>query len=158
MDKLRIIDELYRGRVKTLVSTGKNIYAGVLNADAVIGAVLIAGAMTPKLVSKELVSKMKRGSVIVDVAVDQGGCVETTKPTTHDNPVYTIDGVVLYAVANMPGAYPATSTLALTNRTLQYIEMLAETGIEKVAKNNIEPLRSALNTYEGRIMHEALKN
>ncbi|MDP3296494.1 MAG: alanine dehydrogenase [Thermodesulfovibrionia bacterium] len=155
MDKLKVIDELYNGKVKTLAATEKNIGAEVLNADVVIGAVLITGAITPKLISRALVSKMKKGSVIVDVAVDQGGCVETTMPTTHSNPVYIVDGVVHYAVVNMPGAYPRTSTLALTNRTLPYIKILAKTGIENAIKGN-EPLRTALNIYKGKIMHNAL--
>jgi len=155
MDKLRIIDRLYNGKVKTLASTKENIESEVLKADAVIGAVLVTGARAPKLVSRELVSRMKKGAVIVDVAVDQGGCVETTRPTTHNNPVYLIDGVIHYAVANMPGAYPKTSTLALTNRTLSYIKLLAKNGIEGSIEEN-KPLRSALNTYKGKIMHKAL--
>ena len=155
MDKLKIIDELYNGKVKTLAATEKNIESEVLNADAVIGAVLVTGARAPKLVSKELVYRMKKGSVIVDVAVDQGGCVETTRPTTHSNPVYVVDGVIHYAVANMPGAYPRTSTLALTNRTLSYIRILAKNGIESSIEEN-KSLRSALNTYKGKIMHKAL--
>ncbi len=154
-DKLKIIDELYHGRVKTLSSTKENIELEVLKADVVIGAVLIPGAMAPKLIHRELVSKMKKGSVIVDVAVDQGGCAETTKPTTHNNPIYTVDGVIHYAVANMPGAYPKTSTQALANRTLPYIKILANSGIENAIKKN-EPLRTALNTYKGKIMHKAI--
>lgn len=154
-DKFKLIDALYQGKVKTLISTKDNIESEVLKADVVIGAVLITGAITPKLISRALVSKMKKGSVIVDVAVDQGGCVETTRPTTHSNPVYIVDGVVHYAVVNMPGAYPRTSTLALTNRTLPYIKILAKTGIENAIKGN-EPLRTALNTYKGKIMHKAL--
>ncbi len=155
MDKLKIIDELYRGKVRTLPSTKDNIEAEALKADVVIGAVLIPGTMAPKLIHRELVLKMKKGSVIVDVAVDQGGCAETTKPTTHGNPVYTVDGVIHYAVANMPGAYPKTSTLSLTNRTLPYIKILANSGIENAIKEN-GPLKTALNTYKGKIVHKAL--
>ena len=153
--KFKLIDAMYHGKVKTLISTKDNIESEALKADVIIGAVLITGTVTPKLISRALVSKMKKGSVIVDVAVDQGGCVETTMPTTHSNPVYIVDGVVHYAVANMPGAYPRTSTLALTNRTLPYIKILAKTGIENAIKEN-EPLRTALNTYKGKIMHKAI--
>jgi alanine dehydrogenase len=155
MEKLQRIDELFGGSADTLPATKENIEAEVLKADVVIGAVLVSGAKTPKLVSKELVSRMKKGSVIVDVSVDQGGCFETTKPSTHDNPVYIVDGVIHYTVANMPGAYPKTSTLALTNRTLPYIKMLAKYGAEGAVKTS-KPLRFALNTYKGKIMHEAL--
>lgn len=155
IDKLRIINKLYRGKIKTLAATEEDIESEVLKADAVIGAVLVKGAKTPKLVSRELVRRMKRGAVIVDVSVDQGGCIETTRPTTHDNPVYEVDGVIHYAVANMPGAYPRTSTLALTNRTIQYIKTLARNGIENSVEEG-SPLRSALNIHKGRIMHKAL--
>jgi alanine dehydrogenase len=155
-ERLEEAERLYRGRIKTLVSTSENIESEVPDADVVIGAVLVTGAKAPKLVSRELVSGMKKGSVIVDVAVDQGGCVETTRPTTHTDPVYTVDGVIHYAVANMPGAYPRTSTLALTNRTIEYVKILADSGIEKAIDENA-PLKSALNTYQGRIMYEAIK-
>jgi len=154
-DKLKLIDELYQGKVKTLPLTDESIESEILRADAAIGAVLIPGAKAPKLVSRRLVSKMKKGSVIVDVAVDQGGCFETTIPTTHDKPVYIVDGVVHYAVANMPGVYPRTSTVALTNKTIEYIKILARLGIEEAIKEN-KPLRSALNIYKGKIMHSAL--
>lgn len=154
-DKLERIKEIYHERVRTVVSTKENIEAEAVETDVLIGAVLVTGAKTPKLVSGELVSRMKKGSVIVDVSVDQGGCVETTRPTTHSDPVYTVDGVIHYTVANMPGAYPRTSTLALTNRTIEYIRMLSGQGIEKSAEDNT-PLRSALNTYNGKIMHRAV--
>lgn len=156
VERLQHIDELFKGDVDTLPATRENTESEVLKADVVIGAVLIPGARTPKLISKELVMRMKKGSVIVDVSVDQGGCVETTRPTTHDAPVYEVEGVIHYAVANMPGAYPRTSTFALTNRTLQYIKILAKDGIEKSTKEG-SPLRSALNTYKGRITHKALE-
>lgn len=154
-DKLRTIDNLYKGEVNTLISTEENIEKEVLRTDLLIGAVLVAGSRTPSLVSRELVSKMKKGSVIVDISVDQGGCVETTRPTNHSNPVYTVDGVIHYCVANMPGAYPKTSTLALAGRTLEYIKMIADIGIDNVVKEET-PLRNALNTYNGGIMHKAL--
>jgi alanine dehydrogenase len=155
-DRLKVIDRMYQGKVKTLISTDENIEIETLKADVLIGAVLLTGAKAPRLVSKELVAKMKKGSVIVDVSVDQGGCVETTKPTTHDDPVYSVDGVVHYTVANMPGAYPRTSTLALTGITLEYIKRIAMLGIEKAASED-GFLKGALNTYNGKIMHKALE-
>lgn len=155
VEKLERINERYQGKVKTLTATKENIESEALKADVVIGAVLITGARTPKLISKELVSKMKKGAVIVDVAVDQGGCIETTKPTTHNNPVYSVNGVIHYAVSNMPGAYPRTSTLALTSKTIEYIKILANSGIENAIKENVQ-LKSALNTYKGKVVHEAL--
>ncbi len=156
IDKLQKIDELFNGRADTLPATLENIKNEALKADIVIGAVLVTGAKTPKLISRELVSKMKKGSVIVDVSVDQGGCIETTRPTTHDNPIYEVDGVIHYTVANMPGAYSRTSTIALTNRTLAYIKLLVRDGIEKSAGEG-SPLRSALNTYKGKIMLKAIE-
>ncbi len=155
VERLRHIDELYKGDVKTFTSEMENIESEAIKADVLIGAVLIAGARAPKLVSRELVSKMKKGSVIVDVSVDQGGCVETSRPTTHTDPVYSVSGVIHYCVANMPGAYPKTSTLALANKTLKYIKLLAGKGIEGATAEE-SPMRSALNTYKGRIMHKAL--
>lgn len=155
VEKLRQIDELYKGDVKTLPSTMENIESEAIKADVLIGAVLISGARAPRLVSKELVSRMKKGSVIVDVSIDQGGCIETSRPTTHAEPVYSVNGVIHYCVANMPGAYPKTSTLALTNETFKYIKLLAGKGIED-SINEESPMRSALNTYKGRIMHKAL--
>ncbi len=154
-EKLKIIDDMYKGKVRTITSNRKNIASEVKKCDILIGAVLVTGARAPGLVSKDLVSKMKKGSVIVDVSVDQGGCIETTKPTTHNDPVYLVEGVIHYTVANMPGAYPRTSTFALTNRTIEYIEMIADNGIAKSATSD-GPLRSALNTYKGKIMHEAV--
>jgi len=153
--KLEEIDTLYKGKVRTVLSTAENIAAEALKTDILIGAVLVTGARAPKLVTKDLVSRMKKGSVIVDVSVDQGGCVETTKPTTHDDPVYTVDGVIHYTVANMPGAYPRTSTLALTGKTVEYVRLLAKQGVETSVRT--EPLKSALNTYEGRITHKAVE-
>lgn len=156
VESLRRIDALYNKDVKTFTSTMENIESEAIKADVLIGAVLIAGARAPKLVSSELVSKMKKGSVIVDVSVDQGGCVETSRPTTHADPVYSVSGVIHYCVANMPGAYPKTSTLALTNKTLKYVKLLAREGIEGSTAEE-SPMRSALNTYKGRIMNKALE-
>ncbi len=155
IEKLKRVKEVYHERVRAVMSTRENIEKEVMNTDVLIGAVLVTGAKAPKLVTRELVSKMKKGSVIVDVSVDQGGCVETTKPTTHNDPIYIVDGVIHYTVANMPGAYPRTSTLALTNRTLEYIRMLSGNGIEKSATTDT-PLKGALNTYKGEIMCKAI--
>jgi len=146
---------LYQGNVKTLAATKEDIESETVKADVLIGAVYVTGLKTPKLVPKELVSKMKKGAVIVDVSVDQGGCVATTRPTTHNNPIYAIDGIIHYTVANMPGAYPRTSTLALTAKTIEYIKVVAQNGIDNAIKEN-RPLRTALNTYEGKIMHKAV--
>ncbi len=155
LDKLMRIKEIYHERVRAIVSTEQNIEAEALETDVLIGAVLVTGAKAPKLVTKELVSRMKKGSVIVDVSVDQGGCIETTRPTTHNDPVYEVDGVIHYTVANMPGAYPRTSTLALTNSTQKYIRMLAKNGIQKSAEEETI-LKSALNIYKGEIMYSAV--
>ena len=154
-EKLDRINKMYSGNVKTFVSTRENIETEVMKADMLIGAVLVTGAKAPTLVTRELVAKIKKGSVIVDVSVDQGGCIETSRPTTHDNPVYSVEGITHYTVANMPGAYPKTSTLALTNRTIEYVRILAKSGIENAIKENA-PLKSALNTYQGRITHRAV--
>jgi len=154
-EKLDRINKMYSSRVKTVLSTKEHIEKAVTQADMLIGAVLVTGAKTPTLVTRELVAKMKKGSVIVDVSIDQGGCIETSRPTTHDDPVYTLEGVIHYTVANMPGAYPRTSTLALTNRTIDYIRMIAKAGIENAVKDDA-PLKSALNTYQGKITHKAV--
>lgn len=154
-DKLDRIDEIYSERVTTLLSTKNSIEDSVTQADIVIGAVLVTGAKAPVLVPGELVGRMKKGAVIVDVSIDQGGCVETSRPTTHNDPVYMVGGVTHYTVANMPGAYPRTSTLALTNSTIEYVRMLAKTGIEKAVSGG-SPLRSALNTYKGGITNKAV--
>jgi alanine dehydrogenase len=154
-EKLDRINKLYSGKVKTLVSTKENIETEAMKADMLIGAVLVTGAKAPTLVTKELVAKMKKGSVIVDVSVDQGGCIETSEPTTHDDPIYSVEGVTHYTVANMPGAYPKTSTIALTNSTIEYVRILAKSGIKNAIKED-SPLKSALNTYQGKITHKAV--
>ncbi len=152
---LQRIDELFKGRVRTLPLSAHAVEEEVRDADIVIGAVLVPGGRTPILITREMLGTVKRGAVIVDVSVDQGGCVETSRPTTHDDPVFVVDGIVHYCVANMPGAYPRTSTLALTNATLPYVKLLANRGIEKAIAESPE-IRSALNTYRGKIVNRAL--
>lgn len=155
-DRLLHIDEIFLGAVKTLPLDHYTVQEEIGSSDIIIGAVLMPGAKTPRLITREMIGTMKKGSVVVDVSVDQGGCAETSRPTTHDDPVYIVEGVIHYAVANMPGAYPRTSTLALTNATLPYIVALAGKGIETAIRQDPE-LRSALNTFDGEIMNEALK-
>lgn len=152
---LQRIDELFKGRVRTLPMTAHALEEEIKFADIVIGAVLVPGGRTPVLITRAMLGTMKKGSVIVDVAVDQGGCVETTRPTTHDDPVFVVDGIVHYCVANMPGAYPRTSTIALTNATLPYVKTIAEEGITKAVEED-PVIKSALNTYQGKIVNKAL--
>jgi alanine dehydrogenase len=152
---LKRIDELFKGRVRTLPMTAHALDEEIVDADIIVGAVLVPGGRTPVLITRKMLGTMKKGSVIVDVSVDQGGCFETSRPTTHDDPVFVVDTVVHYCVANMPGAYPRTSTLALTNATLPYVKLLADRGIEKAIAQSAE-IRSALNTYQGKIMNTAL--
>ena len=129
IDRMRHLEEILSGRVTLLMSSSLQIGASVEDADLVIGAVLIPGAVAPKLVTAEMIREMKDGAVVVDVAIDQGGCFETSHPTTHAEPVYVVDGVIHYCVANMPGAVPVTSTRALTNATLPYVEAIANQGL-----------------------------
>lgn len=153
--QLQRIDDIFRGRVRTRPLSAEAVGEEILEADMVVGAVLVPGGRTPVLITRTMLGTMKRGSVIVDVSVDQGGCVETSRPTTHDDPVYEVDGIMHYCVANMPGAYPRTSTLALTNATLPFIRTIVDQGIrEAVSKDAV--IRSALNTYRGEIMNRAL--
>jgi alanine dehydrogenase len=155
-DRMRYIDDIFGGRVKTLMSTPFHIAEAVRSADLLIGAVLIPGARAPKLVSEEMVRQMKKGSVIVDVAIDQGGSIATIdRVTTHSDPIYEKYGVIHYSVANMPGAVPRTSTIALTNATLPYVAELADKGFERAIHENA-PLRLGVNTYAGRITHQAV--
>ncbi len=156
VEKLRVIDQIYRGRVKTVTMNTSTIAEEIKDADILIGAVLVPGGRTPVLVTRDMLKTMKKGSVIVDVSVDQGGCVQTTRPTTHSDPVYVVDGVIHYAVANMPGAYPRTSTLALTKETLPYIKLIAGLGIERAIKESSE-IRSSLNIYRSEIVNENVK-
>jgi alanine dehydrogenase len=150
IDRLRYLDDLYQGRIVTRAVSHGAIEEAVSEADLVIGAVLIPGAKAPKLVSRSVLSKMKRGAVIVDVSVDQGGCVETTRPTTHSDPVYVVDGVLHYGVANMPGIVPRTSTFALTNATLPYIVRLASEGVEQAIRSD-PGLAQGVNLKDGQV-------
>ncbi len=152
---LQRIDELFKGRVRTLPMTAHALEEEIVDADIVIGAVLVPGGRTPILITRAMLGTMKKGSVIVDVSVDQGGCVETSHPTTHDDPVFVVDGIVHYCVANMPGAYPRTSTIALTNATLPYVKTIAEEGITKAVQED-PIIKSALNTFQGKIVNKAL--
>ena len=154
-NRLQGIDELFKGRVRTLPLSGPVLEQEIVDADIIIGAVLVPSGRTPVLITRQMLGTMKKGSVIVDVSVDQGGCIETARPTTHDDPVYTVDGILHYCVANMPGAYPRTSTLALTNATLPYIKIIAEMGVEKAVQESLF-IRSALNTSHGTIVNTAL--
>ncbi|MGQ0678542.1 MAG: alanine dehydrogenase [Actinomycetota bacterium] len=153
IDRLRYIDSIHKGRILTLMSNQTTIEESVLAADLVIGAVLVAGALAPKLISKELVSRMKPGSVLVDISVDQGGCFETSRMTTHSNPTYLVDEVVHYCVGNMPGAVPHTSTYALTNATLPYALALANKGLAGALRED-PALARGLNTIEGNLVNE----
>jgi alanine dehydrogenase len=153
--KLQRLDELFVGRVHTLPFTMHDVAVEIREADIVIGAVLVPGARTPLLISREMLGTMKKGAVIVDVSVDQGGCADTSKPTTHDKPIYSVDGIVHYTVANMPGAYPMTATLALTNATLPYIKAIADVGIEQAISGD-QSIKTALNTYRGKIVHTSV--
>jgi alanine dehydrogenase len=155
IDRMRHLEEVLGQRVNLLMSSALQIEESVAGADVVIGAVLIPGAVAPKLVTREMVREMKEGSVIADVAIDQGGCVETARPTTHSDPVYTVDGVTHYCVANMPGAVPITSTKALTNATLPYVEEIAEVGL-RVAILRDPALARGVNVYEGKVTYEAV--
>ena len=155
IDRMRHLDEILSGRVSLVMSSSLQIEESVADADVVIGAVLIPGALAPKLVTRAMLSDMKRGAVIVDVAIDQGGCVETARPTTHSNPVYEVDGITHYCVANMPGGVPITSTKALTNATLPYVESIAEHGLaEAVARD--PALARGVNVLDGKLTYEAV--
>ncbi|OMH33924.1 alanine dehydrogenase [Motiliproteus sp. MSK22-1] len=155
LDRLKELDNLYGPGLKTLYSTFDALEECVINADLVIGAVLIPGAAAPKLVTREMLGKMKPGAVLVDVAIDQGGCFETSKATTHQEPTYEVDGVIHYCVANMPGGVARTSTFALTNATLPYAIQLANKGYKQALKDNAH-LRNGLNVHKGQVTYEAV--
>ncbi len=154
LPRLRELDDIFNGRVKTRYSSIEALESEVFNADAVIGAVLIPGAAAPKLVTREMLSGMKKGSVLCDVAIDQGGCFETSKATTHSEPTYVVDDVTHYCVANMPGAVPVTSANALNNATLHYGVMLADKGLNAIVENH--HLRNGLNVHRGKITNAAV--
>jgi len=151
-NRLAYLDDIFRGELATLYATETNILSVIQESDLVIGAVLIPGAQAPHLIRREHLKLMKKRSVIVDVAVDQGGCVETTRPTTHDNPTFEVDGVVHYCVANMPGSVALTSTLALTSSTLPYGLKIADLGVEEALRRNPD-LKLGLNVYMGKIAY-----
>lgn len=151
--RLAEMDDLFDNRITTLFSNTQNIEEAVINSDLVIGAVLVPGAKAPKLVTRKMISQMEAGSVVVDIAVDQGGCIETCKPTTHQDPTFEVDGVVHYCVANMPGAVPRTSTYALTNVTLKYARMIAQNGVDKSIMSD-PALRLGVNIYKGKLVYE----
>jgi alanine dehydrogenase len=153
-ERLKALDDLYRGQLQTRISNNYTIEEVAYEADLVIGAVLIPGAKAPWLIRADMLKKMRKGAVIVDVSIDQGGCVETARPTTHSEPTYEVDGIVHYCVANMPGAVPRTSTLALNNATLLYVLRLADEGLDALRQNH--PLQSGVTTHQGRLTNAAV--
>jgi alanine dehydrogenase len=155
LNRLRQLDDIFLSKVQTLASSRYQIHEAISHADLVIGGVLIPGAAAPKLVTRDMLKDIPNGSVLVDVAVDQGGCFETTHATTHSNPTFYEEGVLHYCVANMPGAVPRTSTFALTNATLPYALSLANKGFEKAVKDD-DGLREGVNTYAGNLTYEAV--
>jgi alanine dehydrogenase len=155
IDRMRYLEEIMSGRVSLLMSSSLQIEETVRDVDLVIGAVLIPGALAPKLLTRGMVADMKNGAVFCDVAIDQGGCAETSRPTTHSDPVYEVDGVTHYCVANMPGAVPITSTKALTNATLPYVEAIADLGLARALAEDPALARGA-NVLDGRIVYEAV--
>ncbi len=153
LNRLRYLDDIFFGRMRTLMSNSENVGEAVAAADLLIGGILIHGARTPHLVTRDMVSSMRKGTVIVDVAVDQGGCVETTRPTFHDNPIFEVDGIIHYCVANMPGAVARTSTFALTNTTFPYCLKMANRGYREAMKSD-KALMRGLNTYDGKVTYK----
>ena len=155
IDRMRYLDEILSGRVSTVMSSTLQIESSIADADVVIGAVLVPGARAPKLVTRDMLGLMKKGAVIVDVAIDQGGCVETARATTHTDPVYDVDGITHYCVANMPGGVPITSTKALTNATLPYVEAIADHGLAHAVARD-RALARGVNVLHGKITYEAV--
>jgi alanine dehydrogenase len=155
LERLRYLSDVMPANVEMIYSNRHNLLERLEHADLVVGAVLLPGAKAPKLVKRADLAKMKKGSVIVDVAVDQGGCVETIRPTTHENPIYEIDGVIHYGVANMPGGVPRTSTLALTNATFPYASRLARLGWEEACRQD-RALLLGLNIVDGKVVYPAV--
>lgn len=155
VERLRYLDQVLHGRIHTLASNSQNVAEVTRDADLVIGGVLIAGAKAPKLVTRAMIGAMRAGSVVVDVAIDQGGCIETAKPTSHSDPIYLVDGVIHYCVTNMPGAVPRTSTLALSNVTLPYALELADRGLFEAAKRDAS-LAKGINVLNGTVTYQAV--
>jgi len=156
-ERLSYLHDITQGHITTFISNRMTIAEEIADADLVIGAVLIPGAQTPKLVSRPMIRRMRPGSAIVDISVDQGGCFETSRPTTHENPIYMEEEIVHYCVANIPGAFPRTSTFALTNATLPYILQIADKGYEKALREN-EALRKGLNLIDGELVCQGVAN
>ena len=155
VDRLRQLDLIFGNRISTVYSTGLSVEEAVQGADLVVGGVLIPGAAAPKLVTRDMISRMKKGAVVVDVAIDQGGCFETSHATTHADPTFVVDGVVHYCVANMPGAVARTSTFALNNATIGHAVALADKGWKAALKDNVH-LKNGLNVCEGKVTFEAV--
>ncbi len=155
LNRLRELDDIFNGRLYTLASNSYNVSQATREADLVIGGVLIPGATAPRIVTRAMVSEMKKGAVIVDVAIDQGGCVETARPTSHSDPSFVVDGVVHYCVTNMPGAVPHTSTLALTNSTFSYVLRIANNGAREALKQDAG-LAEGLNTWMGTLTYRGV--
>lgn len=155
LERLAYLDDIFGSSITTLMSNHINIVESAHMSDLLIGAVLIPGAKAPNLVTRDMLAGMKEGAVIVDVAIDQGGCVETARPTTHDDPTFVVDDVVHYCVTNMPGALPRTSTFALTNATMPYAYMLADNGVSHNTLSN-ETLMKGVNVYKGHVTYKAV--
>jgi alanine dehydrogenase len=155
LERLRQLDDIYGNEILTLASNVLTIRESVRTADLVIGAVLIPGASAPRLVRRDMIRSMRRGAVVVDVAIDQGGCFETSRPTTHTDPTYYVDDVLHYCVSNMPAAVPHTSTFGLTNATFPYLLQLANIGLERAVEKN-PAVREGVNTYQGHITYPAV--
>ena len=154
-ERLSYLHDITQGHIATFISNRMTIGEEIAGADLVIGAVLIPGAQAPKLVTRQMLKRMRHGSAVVDISVDQGGCFETTRPTTHENPTYIEEGIVHYCVANIPGAFPRTSTFALTNATFPYVLQIADKGFEKAMQEN-ETLRKGLNLIDGKVVFQAV--
>jgi alanine dehydrogenase len=150
-ERLSYLHDITQGHITTFISNRMTIGEEIVDADLVIGAVLVPGAQTPKLVSRQMLRRMRTGSAIVDISVDQGGCFETTRPTTHEDPIYIEEGIVHYCVTNIPGAFPRTSTFALTNATFPYVLQIANKECERALREN-EALRRGLNLIEGKVV------
>jgi alanine dehydrogenase len=155
VDRMRHLEEILHGRVNLVMSSTLELESNIVDADVVIGAVLIPGALAPKLLTREMIAGMQEGAVFADVAIDQGGCAETSHATTHDDPIYVVDGVTHYCVANMPGAVPVTSTKALTNVTLPYVEAIADNGLPAAVARD-RALARGVNVLDGKITYEAV--